>query len=104
MIKIRRPAIMPEIAIPRMHEFWAYVACLDVKRFSAFGLVQRTSPRWLPWRFGARNNPINIGLFVPITFAAEFAIYGYLATLDEQCLQISFAKHHQGVVLSLIHI
>ena len=94
MIANRQLAIMPEIAIPRMHEFWAYVGCPDVKRFSAFGLVQRASSRWLPWCFGACNNPINIDLSVPITFAAEFAIYGYLAALKEQSLQIIFPKHH----------
>ena len=92
---------MPEIGIPRMHEFWAYVACLDVKRFSALGLVQRPPSRWLPRRLGATNNPINISLCVAIAFAAEFAIYGYLAALDEQCLQIILAKHHQGAVRSI---
>ena len=85
-----------------MHEFWAYVAYLDVKRYSAFRLVQWASSRLLPWRFRARNNPINIGLSVPIAFAAEFAIYGYLAALDEQCLQIILSKHHQGAVCPIL--
>lgn len=38
-----RRKIMPEFVVARMHEIWAYVACLCVKRLCAPKLMQQTA-------------------------------------------------------------